>query len=82
VLKEIGGDTKQSRISEMDSLHEMLDITGHGNRKRKAESNASMTGSKAGVRFDDAATAIIHVNYNPNWHGTKYWSYAMHATHI
>lgn len=43
MLKEIGCDTKQSRINEKDSLLAMCDKPGQGGRKRKAKSNAVIT---------------------------------------
>ena len=45
MLKEISGGTNHSRTSGKDSLRETHD-TRQGSRKRKAKSNASMTGSK------------------------------------
>lgn len=46
MLKEMSGNNKHSRTSEKDSWREMHDDTGQGSRKRKAKSNASMTGFK------------------------------------
>lgn len=43
MVKEIGGDTKQSRTNEKDSLLEMYDRPGQGGRKRKAKNNAIIT---------------------------------------